>query len=248
MIRSIIVDDELFAREGLVNLLAAHCPDVEVVAKADSVDSATEAIRKHLPDLVFLDIGLTDGTGFDVLLRMERIDFHTIFVTVHEEKAVMAFRFSATDYLVKPVNIKDLKDAVEKVRQDMKRETETANIKALLDIISADKNRHDIVNIPGTDGFRILHLDEILTCEADGFCTIFHLKGSSRVISSKNLKYYEEMLAPRGFMRVHHSFMVNVKHVTGYSSDGVISLIEGQRADLGNSYKKAFQEMFARFK
>ena len=248
MIRSIIVDDEYLQREGLKNLLTRYCPDVEVVANADSVSSAREAILMHSPDLVFLDIGLTDGTGFDLLLQLDRIDFHIIFVTVHEEKALAAFRFSATDYLVKPVNIQDLKVAVNKVRENLKMKDEALNIKTLLTFITEGNKQFDIVNIPSTDGFKVIQLSEIITCEADGFCTIFYLKGNQRVVSSKNLKYYEDMISSKGFMRVHHSFMINLKHVREYSREGVILLSDGKQSPLGNAYKKEFLNKYDRYK
>jgi two-component system LytT family response regulator len=248
MIRCIIVDDELFAREGLQNMLHKHCPDVEILVKADTVNTALEAIRHYKPDLVLLDFKLPDGTGFDLLLQLDRISFHVIFVTAYDDQAVMAFRFSATDYLVKPVNVNDLKAAVEKVRQDLDKQQEAVNITALLGMMAAGKNQEDIINIPGIDGFKIINLDEIITCEADGFCTIFHLKEKNKVVSSKNLGYYEDMLVPKGFMRVHNSYIINLKHVREYSSEGVIKLLEGSTAPLGNTYKKGFLELFSKNK
>jgi two-component system LytT family response regulator len=244
-----IVEDEPMHLQALQNLLERHCKDVDVLETTDSVAAAKELIRKFTPDLVFLDIELIDGTGFDLLLQLDRLNFHIIFVTGHEEKAVTAFRFSATDFLAKPVNVDELKAAVEKVRESIRQKTEASSARALLEIISSGNHQAmQKVNIPGIDGFKLLDLDDIITCEADGFCTIFHLKDNRRVVSSKNLKYYEEMLVPHNFMRVHHSFMVNLKHVKEYSREGIIELTQNYSVPLGNSFKKNFLDKFNKFK
>jgi two-component system LytT family response regulator len=248
MIRSIVVDDEILQREGMKDLLNRYCPDVEIVACAESVSDAKDVILQYSPDLAFLDISLIDGTGFDLLQQLDKIDFHVIFVTVDEEKALMAFRFSATDYLVKPVNIQELKAAVNKVREDLGRATELLNIKTLLSILSNRNQPIEIVNIPSVDGFKLIYLNEIITCEADGFCTIFHLRNGRRIVSSKILKHYQEMLSQSGFTRVHQSFMINLKYVKEYSREGVIVLEEGMTAPLGNAYKKTFFKIFDQYK
>lgn len=248
MIKCIIVDDEFPARECIQNYLTDFCPDVGVVAQADSANSALAAIMKHQPDLVFLDVVMPNGNGFDLLRQLNRINFNVIFVTAYEEYAVTAFRFSATDFLLKPISIKELIEAVDKVRQEMNRKNESTNIEALLKITKSGPGEWDQIVIPNNEGFKVLNLKDLITCEADGYCTIFHLKGTSRLVSSTNLKYYEDLLSPHGFQRVHNSFLINLNHVKEYSSEGVITLSEGNLAHLGNTYKKKFLEHFEKSK
>jgi two-component system LytT family response regulator len=243
-----IVDDEFPARECIQNYLKDYCPDVQVVAQADSAHTALPAIMMHHPDLVFLDVEMPNGSGFDLLRQLSRINFNIIFVTAFEEYAVQAFRFSATDFLLKPINIKELIESVERVRQEMNRKAESTNIETLLKITQSGSKDWDQIVIPSNEGFKVLNLKDIITCEANGYCTIFHMKEMKKVISSKNLKYYEELIAQKGFMRVHHSFMINLKHVREYSSEGVIELSEGVSSPLGNTFKKSFIEFFGKNK
>jgi two-component system LytT family response regulator len=248
MIKCIIIDDELPARECLQNYLKDYCQDVEVVAQADSVRSAMNAILQYHPDLVFLDVEMPNGSGFDLLRQISRIDFHVIFVTAFEEYAVMAFRFSAADFLLKPINIRELTDAVDKVRQEIIRRQEMINIETLLQITKSGADKFKTLVVSNNEGFKVLQLDDIITCEADGYCTVFHLKGGRKQVTSKNLKYYDEFLSGQGFQRVHNSFLINVSHVVSYASEGVITLAEGMHSPLGNTYKKKFLEIFEKNK
>jgi two-component system, LytTR family, response regulator len=248
MIRCIIVDDELPARECIRNYLADYCPDVEVLAQADSARTALAAILKYQPDLVFLDVEMPNGNGFDLLRQAGRINFNVIFVTAYEEYAVMAFRFSAADFLLKPINIKELTEAVDKVRQAMHRKIDSTNIETLLQMTRSGPGQFRTLVVSNNEGFKVLHVEEIITCEADAYCTVFHLKGGQKLVASKNLKYYDDFLSGQGFQRVHNSFMVNLHQVISYSSEGVITLSEGHLAPLGNTYKKKFMEFFEKSK
>lgn len=246
MIRCIIVDDEFPARECLHNYLRDYCHDVEVVAQADSVKAAVEAILRYKPDLVFLDVEMPNGSGFDVLRQLNTIDFSVVFVTAFEEYAVTAFRFSATDYLLKPVNITELTEAVGKVRSEMSKKADTTNVEALLKLMDNDSAEWNVIIIPNSEGFNVLEIHDIISCEADGYCTIFHLRGNRKIVSSRNLKNYDELLTGHGFLRVHNSFVINLRYVREYSSEGVITLSDNQCAPLGNTYKKRFLEYFER--
>jgi two-component system, LytTR family, response regulator len=248
MIKCIIVDDELPARECIRNFLKDYCRDVEVVAQADSANTALTAILDHHPDLVFLDVEMPNGNGFDLLRMLTRIDFSIIFVTAYEEYAVTAFRFSATDFLLKPINIKELIEAVDKVRMQLQNKTGAANIETLKRLTQSGPESWNVLVIPASDGFKVVRLQEIITCEADGYCTIFHLKDQGKIVSTKNLKYYDEFLSGYYFMRVHNSHLVNLHQIREYSSEGVIKLADEIQAPLGNTYKKKFLEYFERNK
>jgi two-component system LytT family response regulator len=214
------------------------------VDQADSARTALASILKHQPDLVFLDVEMPNGNGFDLLRQLSRVDFSIIFVTAYEEYAVLAFRFSATDFLLKPVNIKELMEAVDRVKKERSRKIDTTNIEALLQMTLSGMSQIRTLVVANNDGFKVLHLDEIICCEADSYCTIFHLKGRQKQITSKNLKYYEEFLSGQGFQRVHNSFLINLNHVISYSSEGLITLSDTYTAPLGNTYKKKFLQHF----
>ncbi|HVN58711.1 MAG TPA: LytTR family DNA-binding domain-containing protein [Bacteroidales bacterium] len=240
MIRSVIVDDEKPSREVLSNYIAEYCPDVEVVATAGSVKSAYKAIKKADPDLIFLDIELGDGRGFDLLNLFPGFDFRVIFVTAYSEHAVKAFRFSAIDYLLKPVKIDELKEAIDKVRKFSSSNLRQENFQILFNNLSVSAKTLQNLVIPHVRGHEVLKISDIIMCRADGYCTNFHLLGNKKVVSSKNLKHYEELLAGYNFLRVHHSYIVNLNYVNSYTKQGEILLEESNRAALGDAYKEAF--------
>lgn len=244
MIRAVIIDDEILARDVISNYLNEYCPDVEVVAQASSVKTALAAIQKTNPDLIFLDIEMPDGTGFDLLNRFGKIDFRIIFVTAYSEYAIKAFRFSAMDYLLKPVKIDELIDAVARVRSAGTPGISAEIISSLLDNLRSSSPKQSTLIIPNIKGFEVLRLSEIIMCQADGYCTNFHLSGNRKVVSSRNLKHFDGLLEDQNFLRVHHSYLVNLDHVTSYTRQGEIILSEGIKAFLGDSYKNEFVKRF----
>lgn len=244
MIRAIIIDDERPAREVIANYLAEYCPDVEVVSHASSVREGYTAIKASSPDVVFLDVEMADGTGFDLLSMFDTVDFRVIFVTAYSEYAIRAFRFSAADYLLKPVSIDELIDAVEKVRRADNTGLNSEVISSLLKNLREGPARKSTLIIPNIKGFEVLKVTEIIMCQADGYCTNFHTTGQRKVVSSKNLKHFDGLLADQGFLRVHHSYLINLEHVTGYTKQGEILLSENLKASLGNSYKSEFIRRF----
>ena len=244
MIRAVVIDDEKLARDVICNYLAEYCPDVEIVAEASSVKTGYAAIQKTTPDLIFLDVEMPDGQGFDILNMFEKIDFKIVFVTAYSEYAIKAFRFSAVDYLLKPVKIDELVDAVARVRSAGPAGINTEIINSLLNNLRSNSPRQSTLIIPNIKGFEVLMVSEIIMCQADGYCTNFHLSGSRKVVSSKNLKHFDGLLEDQNFLRVHHSYLVNLDHVTGYTRQGEILLSEGLKAFLGDSYKTEFVRRF----
>ena len=244
MIRAVIIDDEKLARDVISNYLQDYCQDVEVVATASSLKTAWSAIQKTSPDLVFLDIEMPDGNGFDLLNMFEKIDFKVIFVTAYSEYAIKAFRFSALDYLLKPVKIDELIDAVARVRSTKTPGITSEIISSLLNNIRGNSPKQSTLIIPNIKGFEVLRVTDIIMCQADGYCTDFHLSGNRKVVSSKNLKHFDGLLEDQNFLRVHHSYLVNLEHVTGYTRQGEILLSEGLKAFLGDAYKNEFVKKF----
>ncbi len=242
-LRTIVIDDEKLSREVICNYLETYCKDIEVVTTASSVKTAFRAIARHHPDFVFLDIEMSDGKGFDLLTMFEKIDFKVIFVTAYSEYAVKAFRFSAVDYLLKPVRIDELISAVEKVK--------SLNIQnsVMLEELMKNLRRESFppktLVIPHLKGFDVLKVSEIIMCMADGYCTNFIVTGNRRYTSSRNLKHYDELLEELNIIRVHHSYLVNIDHVVSYSRQGEIFLTDEHKAYLGDSYKSLFIKKFS---
>lgn len=248
ILTAILVDDERPSREALGTYLRDFCPGVKIVAECGNIQSAYESIRTLQPNLVFLDIEMPNGNGFDLLRMFKNIDFKVIFVTAYSEHALHAFRVSATDYLLKPVKVDELVEAVNKVRQELSLHHTNLNLQTLLEGISGRESMDKQIVIPSARGFTVLRTADIIMCEAEGYCTHFYLAGKEKITSSKNLKYYEELLSKSQVIRVHHSNLANLNHVKGYSHLGEISLSEDLSCPLGNNYKAHFLEIFGRMK
>ena len=245
MIRAIIIDDNRSSRDTLNNYIAKYCKDVKIEAMAEGVNSALESISKFHPDLIFLDVEMKDGTGFDLLKQIKKIDFKIIFVTGFEKYAVEAFKYSASDYLLKPVNIDELVEAVEKVKEEIKLKTGSQNISALMEMINHQDKEIETIVISDSKGFKILQIKSIIKCKADGSCTQFYLTDISTVVSSKNLGYFNYLLENKIFLQVHKSNYINLQHVKGYiSSEQTIQLSGNLTAPLGDTFKKDFLQYF----
>jgi two-component system LytT family response regulator len=244
-IRALIIDDEHDARQKLKGLLSKYCPQVLVTGEADSVDSGLVAIDDHEPELVFLDVLMPPKTGFDLLRTYAGLPFHVIFITSYDKFAVEAFRFSATDYLLKPVSPQLLREAVEKVTDGPPAPTIKKNIEVLLNWEQTQAFGTQSLVVPHHDGFEVVQLREIILCRGDGYCTHIHLTGGRNLLSTRNLKHFDELLTNRNFLRVHQSFLINLFHVKSYNSpSSQIHLTDCLVAGLGNAYRNRFMELF----
>jgi two-component system LytT family response regulator len=244
-IRAIVIDDEEPSREALRNYISDFCSDVEVVATASSVKTAFKAIQKHKPDLIFLDIEMPDGKGFDLLNMFGAIDFRVIFVTAYSEYAIKAFRVNAIDYLLKPIKIDELKDAIEKIKAS-NGDTQSEKLSVILKGMSDGVFFHPTLVVSNVKGFEVLKINEIIMCKANGYCTIFYLTGDRKVNSSRNLKQFENQIMDYGFIRVHNSFLVNLHHVSSFTKQGEIILTENNKAFLGDKYKVHFMKVLSK--
>ena len=245
MIRAIVIDDEKPSREVLCNYLNEFCPDVKVVASASSVKTGFRSIEKHYPDLVFLDIEMADGKGFDLLGMFEKISFKVVFVTAYSEYAIKAFRFNAIDYLLKPVKIDELQASVIRVMESKNNNVSyPGHLEALIRTIKDSDSNPQTITISHLKGFEVLRTNDIIMCKADSYCTIFHLTNNRKIIGSKNLKHYEDLITDHNFLRVHHSYLINLRHVFSYTNQGEIVLSENNKAYLGGSFKHQFISKF----
>lgn len=245
-IKAVIIDDEMPAREALKMYVSEYCEDVEISGMAGNADEGFELISRVQPNLVFLDIQMPhDNDGFRLLDRLPSIDFRIIFITAHSQYAQRAFRYYAVDYLLKPVSIRELTEAVEKVKREIMLKTGNENLLALKSRDHLKEGDFDVLIIRDTAGFRMISVKEIVMCEAEGTYTRFFLSDDTREMASKNLKHYQETLEKPPFIRVHHSFLINLHHVKRYNhADRTIFLSGNLKAPLGESYRDAFLDMF----
>src|ERR1043166_517089 len=206
MLRVVIVDDEKKSRELLRNLLEEFCTDVHVEGVAGSVDEGIAVIRSVNPDLVFLDIEMQTSTGFDLLQKVGPLYFDVIFTTAYEQYAIKAIKYSALDYLLKPIDLDELKAAIEKHHQ--KKIPGNENAKLLQLLAGLKQKQPDKITLYTSEGMIFLEVDSIIRCEAQGAYTVFHIRGGTKIMASKNLREFENLLSDRGFFRIHNSHLV----------------------------------------
>ena len=221
--RAVIVDDEKHFQDSLSSLIQDHCPSIKLVGFADSVDSGVQLIQNENPDLVFLDVELGNQKSFDILKKIGSPKFQVIFVTAHDHYAINAFRFSAIDYLQKPVVLGQLQEAVSKVERILDSQQIENQLQVLSQNLNQISDQDRKIVLKGQDSLHIVKLSEILWCSAEGSYTSFHLVNGQSVIISKHLKEYENLLSSERFFRVHRSYLVNLNHITRYDrSEGLL--------------------------
>ncbi len=245
-LKAVIVEDELASRETLTAYLEKYCPDVDLLAEADSVKSGLEIIKKHKPDVVFLDIEMPYGNAFDLLEQIPEVDFEVVFVTAYSNYAVKALNLSASYYILKPISIDELIKAVDKIKANRNNTEISIHSKILLDNIQeVNKPNHKIV-LPLLNGFEIVHVRDIIRCRANDNFTEFHLKDGSKKLISRTLKFYEELLKDFGFIRIHKSHLINFQYVTKYlkGKGGMVEMSDGSVVDVSVNRKAEFLEKF----
>jgi two-component system, LytTR family, response regulator len=246
VLKAIVVDDEKPSREALTTYIRDFCPGVEIVAECDSVKPAYQAILKYQPQLVFLDIEMPNGNGFDLLRTFKTPSFKVIFVTAYSEYALRAFRFAAADYLLKPVKVDELVEAVNKVKHDIDNEYTNLNLQILMEDLAHQNNHLYQLVVPDNKGFTVVKIADLIMCEADGYCTHLYLTGKRKICSTKSMKHFEDIFANQQIIRVHRSFLVNLSKITGYTKQGEIRLEENLCCPLGNNYRQQFGEVLGK--
>ena len=238
--KSLIVEDKAYIRKGLLNLLQLIDADVQVVGECESVKEAVVVANACMPDLIFLDINLIDGTGFDFLDQTENLNFKVIFITAYEEYALKALKAGAVDYLMKPVDAEELKLALQKVAELPVAE-QRQNIKTAKAVW---KNDDSTLILSLHDSFQVIYLNELLYCESDKGYTTFYCSDGKNHLVSKTLKEFEERLVLANFIRPHQSFMVNMKFIDKYDKSGVIHLKNGIKIPVSSRKKDHFVSIF----
>lgn len=218
-IKAIVIDDEKHSRETLKNLLEEFCPDIKILACLGNIKDSVQQIPLLKPDLVFLDIELQSGTGFDILAMLGEIDFEVVFTTAFDQYAIKAIKFSSLDYLLKPIDVEELQVAVEKAKKVRNKKPYNEQLFSLLKNIQQPKSSR--ICLATHDGMEFINIRDISHCEATGAYTLFKLVNGQKLLVSKHLKEYENLLTDHEFMRVHKSYLINLKEVKKfYRSDG----------------------------
>ena len=244
--RAIIADDENHSRETLRLELEHHCPQVEVVATCASGPETIAAVRAHDPDLLFLDVQMPRMDGFQVLEKLPDLRAQVIFVTAFDAFAIRAFRFSAADYLLKPVQPAELKLAVEKALTRLGSEPRGQHVKLLLHNTGAEGLRNPRIALPTRDGVEFIGTEHVVRCEADSNYTHIIMAGGRKLLLSRTLRELDDLLVPLGFFRSHQSHLINPAHLSKYvrTDGGYVVMDDGSTVPLAKSRREEFQKTF----
>ena len=245
--RTIIVDDEILVAQNLEMLLKRYCPEVIVEGIAHSAKDAEAQIKDKDPDLLFLDVEMPNGNGFDLLKRFGQINFGVIFVTAFDHYAIKAIKYSAIDYLLKPIDINELIAAVGKAQQQIKNKSVNQGLSLLLNNLAQPVTRLQKLTLPTMDGIIFVSLEDILYCKSDGNYTLFYLSNGQTPLVTKQIGTYEDLLPEPLFCRIHRQYIINVNRVSKYikgrggyviMSDGkIIDVSVRKKEDFLNAYK-----------
>ena len=246
MIKAILIDDEVHCLDTLNMLLSDHCPDVQVIEQCVLAKKGLEAIEKLKPDLVFLDIEMPVMNGFELLEQLTTISFPIIFTTSYDQYAIKAIRFSALDYLLKPIDPKELISAVQKVQEE-RHLPMAEQFQILLNQIQGKGSGFSKIAVPTAEGFELIYAEQIICCEANDNYTHFFLKNKNKIIACRTLKEIEEQLQGFPFfVRVHNSYLVNLNEVTRYirGEGGYLVMSDGTSVNVSRSRKEALLKHF----
>ncbi|MBQ0734490.1 LytR/AlgR family response regulator transcription factor [Aquimarina celericrescens] len=246
MLTAIIVEDMPDALQLLKSDLKANHPEIKVIDTAQSVVEAAKSLRNTEPDILFLDIMLGDGTGFDVLEIFPELKSKIIFVTASDEYAIRAFKFAAIDYVLKPYSNQELAQAIEKAKQQIQPNSERLNI--LKNTLSAPEQKPDKISLHTLDKIIIVSLDDIIRCESDSNNTIFYLQDGQKIFVTKTLKYFADMLKSYQFLRVHQSHLVNLQCISAFikTDGGYLMLKNGENIPVSVRKKNEVMEILDR--
>ena len=250
-IRSIIIDDEKKSREALEEKIKKFCPDVEIVATAENAQQGMEAISKLQPELVFLDIEMPVTNGFSMLEKINALNFEVIFTTAYDQYAIKAIRFSALDYLLKPIDAEELQKAIEQYKKKKEKPGPLHPLEQFRFLMESMKTANDPFNklaLPTSDGFHMVYIKDIIRLQSDSNYTTFYLQGGKSLVVSKTMKEYEEMLEEYHFFRVHNSHIINLHLMNKYikGEGGYVIMEDGSSIEVSTRRKQAFLQKLAK--
>lgn len=248
MIKAVIIEDEKKSAEALVLLVKKYCPDVQIVGLAENVKEGIDLVSKLKPELIFLDVMMPDGSGFDVLeSRVLGIKFDVIFTTATDKFAVKAIKYSALDYLLKPIDGEELKIAVGKVLERHKSRalgTNEENLRSLLENVKQNESQYSKITLPTGHTYEIVLIKDIIRCEANDNYTNVYLNNGKKFLVSGTLKHYEELLPEKYFIRVHHAHLINMNHMTRFLKEngGYAEMSDGSKVEVSRRKKDDFMK------
>jgi two-component system, LytTR family, response regulator len=244
-IKTLIVDDEEVSRQTLINFIGKYTPDISIIGVAENIQEAEKIIEKEQPQLVFLDVEMPFGNAFDLLENLKQINFQTVFVTAYSHYAMKALNFSASYYLLKPIDIDELVIAVNKVKENLNDISHKIQTEVLLQNIKAENGNQRLV-LPVLDGFEVVKTKDIIFCKADGNYTEFYFLDGSKKVVCRNLKFFDSLLGIHQFLRIHKSYLVNLNEITAYhkGKGGLVSMSNGQQVEVSPNKKKELLDFF----
>ncbi len=242
MINTLIIDDEEDGREALKIAIQKYCPELVVTQLCETPEQGLAAIRTNKPDLLFLDIQMPSMSGFDLLQRASPVDFQVIFVTAHDQYAIKAIKFSALDYLLKPIDVDELLHSIKKVKEHLQHGNNTHRYQSVIHNAQYKKRDIEKLAIPTAEGIDFFETDDLIFCKADGSYTELFLRNNTSQMVCKNLKDFEDLLIESGFCRVHHAALINMKHIQKYvkGEGGYVIMTGGHRVDISRRKKEEF--------
>ena len=249
MITALLIDDDSNLRTGMKGLLSLYAPDIQILGEADSVKAGISAIEYHQPNVIFLDIQLGDGTGFDILEQIVQkngsLSCHVVFITAHEQYAVKAFRFSALDYLLKPVDPEELRKVIDKIKKALAGNDNYAHIDLLLENIRKKVDKFKRIALSTSDGIHLFEVSDIIRCESQDNYTKFYIKDRKPILIAKTLKEYEDLLSEQGFERIHQSHLINLSYLRSYikKDGGYAVMADNSHLPISQRKKGRLQEL-----
>ena len=247
MIPTVVIEDECHSREMLLEMLHENCMQINVVGEADSVKTGLSAIAEHRPQLVFLDIELKSETSFQILEQVPKINFELIFTTAFDHYALNAIKICAIDYLLKPIDLNELRIVVAKVEKRINRAYLNKNLEVLLTNIKTSSQDNHRIALSASEGLLFVNVSDIIYCESDGPYTKFIFKHAGKIVTSKHLKEYEELLSGYDFFRIHKSCLVNLREIQKYiRGDGAhLIMSNGATLDVSKQRKEDFLHIYS---
>jgi len=245
MIKAIIIEDEKMSREALRRMLEKYCPEVEIMAEVDGYRKGLEEIRKRHPDVIFLDIQMPDGSGFRLLEEIGEIDFAIIFTTAFDQFAIKAIKYSALDYLLKPIIPQELVEAVQRVEKKKAENVRKKNLESIPENQRLSEERNQKIVLSTAEMIHVISVDDIIRCESDNYYTYFHFVDGRKLLISKTLKENEELLSQHNFIRPHKSHLVNIKFIKSYirQDGGYILMNDGTKIPVSRRKKDKIMEI-----
>lgn len=248
MIKAVIIDDDKNLRNGLKSLLSRYAPQIEIIGEAESVATGVEIMLSLQPQVVFLDIQMNDGTGFDLLDEIRKsnkeITSNIVFITAHEQFAIKAFRFSALDFLLKPIDPDELEIVIEKIISVVGKNEGYAHIDLLLENMRKKEDKFKRIALSNSLGTFVFELSDIIRCESDDNYTKFYIKNRKTILISKTLKEFDELLSENGFERVHQSHLINMSYIKSYTKEGTYAtMIDDSQVPVSKRKRDRLQEL-----